>query len=250
VFTTQRAASAYSQRYPAAAGKCLIIENGYDEGAFTGVQPDRCGTPAATLLLLHSGLIYPKDRNPSTFFEAVKGLISAGKLDRSRLLIRFRAPHHDEEVKAFAAQHGLADVVEVAPPVPYRQAIAEMMGADLLLVFQGTYFNTQIPAKIYEYLRAQRPVLAVLDPTGDTAAQLRQFEGVFYGDIANQVDIANTLTTFLIAMSKENMPVAFSNNLQKVKKYSRLEQTKILAKQFNRTIQTGIQGIGANDIPH
>ena len=232
VFTTQRAASAYSQRYPAAAGKCLVIENGYDEDAFTDVQPDRCGTPADTLLLLHSGLIYPKDRNPSTFFEAVKGLIAAGTLDRNRLRIRFRAPHHDDEVKAFAAQHGLADVVEVAPPVPYRKAIAEMMAADLLLVFQGSYFNTQIPAKIYEYLRAQRPVFAVLDPTGDTAAQLRQFDAVFYGDIASQADIANSLTTFLIIMGKESMQAALSSNLQKVKKYSRVEQAKYLAEKF------------------
>lgn len=233
VFTTSRAASAYSQRYPAAAGKCLVIENGYDEGAFTGVEPDRCGTPANTLLLLHSGLIYPKDRNPSTFFEAVKGLIDAGKLDRSRLCIRFRAPHHDDEVNAYAVQHGLADVVEVAPPVPYRQAIAEMMGADLLLVFQGSYFNTQIPAKIYEYLRAQRPVLAVLDPTGDTSAQLHKFEGVFFGDIADEADIANALAQFLDGIALGSSAAALAVNLDRVKQYSRMEQAKILAKQFS-----------------
>ena len=232
VFTTQRAAATYAQRYPSQAHKCQVIENGYDEDAFTGVQPNRFGTPDNTLLMLHSGLIYPKDRNPSTFFEAIKGLIDAGKLDRSHLCIRFRAPHHDDEVKAFAAQYGLADVVDVAPPVPYRQAIAEMMGADLLMVFQGSYFNTQIPAKIYEYLRAKRPVLAVLDPTGDTAAQLRQFEAVFYGDIASQMEISNTLTVFLNAIGTAAMATALSSNLHKVKKYSRVEQTQYLAEKF------------------
>lgn len=233
VFTTQRAAATYAQRYPSQAHKCQVIENGFDEDAFTGVQPNRFGIAHCTLLMLHSGLIYPKDRNPSTFFEAIKGLIDTGQLDRSRLCIRFRAPHHDDEVRAFAAKHGLVDVVDIAPPLPYRQAISEMMGADLLLVFQGSYFNTQIPAKIYEYLRAQRPVLAVLDPTGDTAAQLRQFDAVFYGDIASQTDIANTLTAFLNAVGTAVMAAALSSNSHTVMKYSRAEQAKVLVNQFD-----------------
>ena len=234
VFTTQRAATAYGERYPAAARKCVVIENGYDEGAFAGVQPNRFGTPTDTLLLLHSGLIYPENRNPTTFFEAIKTLIDAGKLNRSRLVIRFRAPHHDDEVKAFAAIHGLADIVDIAPPVPYREAIAEMMGADLLLVFQGSYFNTQVPAKIYEYLRAQRPMLAVLDPAGDTASQLRQFENVYFGDIANPKDILHSLMQFLSGIQSEKDAQTLTTNLQRVKRYSRVEQAKILAIQLSR----------------
>ncbi len=233
VFTTQRAATAYGERYPAAAKKCIVIENGYDEDAFTGVQPNRFGTPANTLLLLHSGLIYPENRNPSTFFEAVDRLINAGKLDRSRLVIRFRAPNHGDEVKAFAAKYDLADFVDIAPPVPYRDAIAEMMGADLLLVFQGSYFNTQVPAKIYEYLRTERPILAVLDPAGDTATQLRQFEGVYFGDISSQESIFRVLTQFLNGVQTKPEVPALTSNLQKVKKYSRVEQAKILATQLN-----------------
>ena len=250
VFTTQRAANAYGERYPASAAKCMVIENGYDEDAFTGVKPDRFGTPPETLLMLHSGLIYPQDRNPSTFFAAIQALIDDGTLDRSRLRIRFRAPHHDNEVKAFAKAHGLEDVVDIAPPVPYRQAIAEMMGADLLLVFQGSYFNAQIPAKIYEYVRAMRSVLAVLDPTGDTAVQLQQFCGVFYGDIASQTHIAAALTTFLNATRSGNMAATLTVNLQKVKKYSREEQTKFLAKQFKITARSGSQGAKLNELPH
>lgn len=235
VFTTQRAAMAYGERYPAAASKCVVIENGYDEEAFTGLQPNRFGTPADTLLILHSGLIYPKDRNPSTFFEAVKALIDDGKIDRSRLCIRFRAPHHDTEVKEFAAAYGLADVVDVAPPIPYQQAIAEMMGSDLLLVFQGSYFNAQIPAKIYEYLRVQRPVLAVLDPLGDTANQLSQFDGVHYGNIMSQSDIHGALVEWLNGLKQTKKSASYIKNLITVKKYSRHSQAEYLSTILNKT---------------
>jgi peptidoglycan/xylan/chitin deacetylase (PgdA/CDA1 family)/glycosyltransferase involved in cell wall biosynthesis len=234
VFTTERAAKAYGERYPEAANKCVVIENGYDEEAFTGVQPNRFGTPPDTLLLLHSGLIYPQDRNPSTFFAAVQGLIHSGELDRGRLCIRFRAPHHGDEVRAFAAAYGLEDVVDIAPAVPYQEAIAEMMAADLLLVFQGSYFNAQIPAKIYEYVRAQRPVLAVLDPAGDTAMQLHQFEEVYFGDIASQGDIQIALSQWLNGRGCSAQVAAYARNFVAVKKYSRVAQSMCLTEVLHK----------------
>ena len=229
IFTTQPASLVYGQRYPEFATKCLVIENGYDEDAFEGVQADRHGTPSESLLLLHSGLIYPQDRNPSTFFAAVLELIQEGLLNRSQLCIRFRAPHHDAEVKGFAALHGLEDIVDIAPPIPYRSAIAEMMGADLLLVFQGTNFNAQIPAKIYEYLRAQRPVLAVLDPVGDTATQLRKFEGVHMGNIASKAHIKAALLSWLETKRLGGQQFAWANNFDAIRKYSRIAQTELLS---------------------
>src|SRR5699024_9966127 len=111
------------------------------------------------------------------------------------------------EVQAYAVQYGLQDLVEVAPPISYRDAIAEMMGADVLLVFQGSNFNAQIPAKIYEYIRAQRPVLALLDPVGDTAAQLGKFaDGVFQADIDNEASIEACLLAWLQQKEKAISP--------------------------------------------
>jgi hypothetical protein len=47
-----------------------------------------------------------------------------------------------------------------------------MLGADSLLVLQGATCNAQVPAKVYEYLRAARPILGLADPSGDTARVL------------------------------------------------------------------------------
>jgi hypothetical protein len=48
-----------------------------------------------------------------------------------------------------------------------------MLDSDGLLVLQGADCNHQIPAKVYEYLRAGRPILGLTDPQGDTAGVLR-----------------------------------------------------------------------------
>ncbi|MDT1843316.1 glycosyltransferase family 4 protein, partial [Acinetobacter baumannii] len=77
------------------------------------------------------------------------------------LRIVLRAPGDLAAVSSMVDQADVADIVEVAPPVPYRLALEEMLMADGLMVFQGTLFNTQIPAKIYEYFRARKPILGL-----------------------------------------------------------------------------------------
>lgn len=236
VFTTLRAAQDYAERYPLARDKCVVIENGYDESAFEGVAPVRHGVSEDTLLLLHSGLIYPGERNPSAFFTAVRHLLDRGRLDRNRLRIRFRASHHEREVIDFAKRHQLDDIVEVAPSIPYRQAIAEMLGADALLLFQGRNFNGQIPAKAYEYLRAQRPILAAVDPAGDSAALLRDFEHVALGDINDVPALEAALEHWLQSLSSPGLEQGFLTNLQKVEKYSRATQARRLASLFDLVV--------------
>ncbi len=238
VFTTERAAQTYRARYPQWADKCVVIENGYDEDAFAGNQPHRQGTADHQLLLLHSGIIYPRDRDPGPFFAAVAHMLAQGQLSRETLRVRFRAPKHADEVLALAVQHGLQEVVEVAPPIPYREAIAEIMAADLLLVFQGTHFNTQIPAKIYEYLRSGRPILGLVDPSGDTAAQLRTFPGVLLADIAQPGSIAESLREW-----RENPSVteAAHGNAQLALRFSRELRAAALAQLMQTCVDEHAQ---------
>lgn len=230
IFTSQRAALTYAQRYPEIAHKCKVIENGFDEAIFETAKPKRSNIADDCLLMLHSGMIYPKDRNPSHFFAAVQSLIVSGQLNKNKIRIRFRAPQHSDEVSAFAAQYGLEKIVDIEPPISYQDAISEMMAADALIVFQGSNFNAQIPAKMYEYIRAQRPVLAFLDPAGDTAVQLSQFkEGVFQADINSTESIQSALLAWLDGLQSLDFSRGMPENIELVKNYSRRSQAKMLA---------------------
>ncbi|WP_296502328.1 glycosyltransferase [Rhodoferax sp.] len=178
VFTTPSAARMYQQRYPAAAGRMVVLENGYDEESFSpaALAPHEASGPAAgtqPLLMLHSGIVYPLERDPTQLFIALARLRSEGTLGPAELRIRFRASVHDDLLRQLAQTHGAQDFIELSPAIPYREALAEMMAADVLLVMQASNCNAQIPAKIYEYLRAGKPILALTDPEGDTAGVLR-----------------------------------------------------------------------------
>lgn len=177
VFTTPSAARIYQERYPNQADRMVVLENGYDEESFrdAGKQPEtNNGTPAngRQLVMLHSGIIYPIDRNPTQLFMALSRLMNDRLISPSDIRIRFRAPVHSEFLIDLSKTYGVQDFIEICPAIPYRAALTEMLGADVLLVLQGSGCNSQIPAKIYEYLRAGKPILGLTDPLGDTAAVL------------------------------------------------------------------------------
>ena len=229
VFVTRRMAEMYQSRYPQIAGKCSVIPNGYDGDAFIGVEPQRFGAASDKLLFLHSGIIYPVDRDPSAFFVAVAKLLEEGAIVREKICIRFRAPVHGEEILALAVKFGLADIVEVAPPVAYKDAIGEMLGADFLLLLQGSSFNVQIPAKVYEYLRTGNPIIALVDPAGDTANLLTEFPSAVVADISNSEQIAQHVGALILRLSQVEYQTLLKADQQSVARFSREKQAVALA---------------------
>lgn len=172
VFVTRGAAALYRRRYPAAAERIAVIENGFDESSFADLATDAGPLVPGRRTLVHSGIVYPSERDPTHLFAALGALKRSGRA--GDLLVRFRAPEHDELLRELARRNDVEDMIDVAPALPYREALEEMRRADGLLVLQASNCNEQIPAKVYEYLRAQRPILALTDPEGDTADLLRR----------------------------------------------------------------------------
>ena len=201
VFTTHSALADYRQRFPqVSSAKFRVIENGYDDEAFDTAMPPPAERPppgARRLTLLHSGVLYQDGRDPSPFLQALARLEAQGLVTPAGLRVVLRAPGDLQDMQARVDAAGVAHLVEVAPPVPYGEAVREMLDADGLMVFQGSPFNAQIPAKVYEYFRARKPIIGLLDPAGETA---RVLIGAGFGNIAHidgTDDIVRVLQEFL-----------------------------------------------------
>jgi glycosyltransferase involved in cell wall biosynthesis len=195
VFVTPSARALYRARYPSLpADRFVLIENGYDEESFAAaeLQLDRSALNPGCITLLHSGIVYPSERDPRALFDALSRLHRAGRVDTQTLRIRFRAPVHADLLRELAAKTQTASLIEILPAVPYREALVEMLRADGLLVMQGANCNEQIPAKLYEYFRARRPILGLADPSGDTGTLMREAGVAHVAKLedADQVEIA------------------------------------------------------------
>ena len=172
-FTTPSAIELYRQRYPDRADRLYLLENGYDEETFANTRDGGALNPGIRTLL-HSGIVYPSERDPTKLFAALALLRDRSPDIYAGLRIRFRAAVHDELLHTLAKRHDVADAIETLPPVAYREALSEMLRADALLVLQASNCNAQIPAKLYEYFRARRPIIALTDPQGDTGLTCRE----------------------------------------------------------------------------
>jgi glycosyltransferase involved in cell wall biosynthesis len=238
VFTTQGAAATYRARYPDAAERIAVIENGYDEEVFANLPATvrRPLSPDRPLLLLHSGTMYPDERDPSTLFRALRRLVDSGRIRPGQLVLRFRASGHDGNLLARAAEAQVSEFVEVSPPAGYREALAEMMTADGLFVVQSADCNDQIPAKLYEYLRAQRPILGLADPRGDTARLLREAGQTHIGALESESAIAAALEGFLVSLRQG---AALRPHATVIARASRRERTAELAACLNRVCARG-----------
>lgn len=211
-FTTLGARQDYAARYPSveAAGKLAVIPNGYDDSAFAGLpSPPRRGE--RPLVLVHSGLLYQDGRDPGPFFNAVAGLKRTGVVNERRLRIILRASGSESSYARDLKRLHIDDVVTLAPPVLNRAALEEQARADGLLLFQGTRFNRQIPAKLYEYLRIGHPIFAVVDPSGNTADTLRLSGGAEIVPIGDTIAIAGQLAAFIQGIRNDHAPIARPN---------------------------------------
>lgn len=202
VFTSPGARRMYAERYPEIeATRWAEIPNGFDEGLFRQVEADRGGGGGARrrMVLLHSGLLDPVDRNPFPFFDALARLKARGICSAANLRIILRATGHDSVYGPAISELGIGDLIELQPAIDYADALREMIESDGLLVFQAANCNHQTPAKIYEYLRAGRSLLALTDRAGDTAEVLRAagFGDDYTAPISDPVQIEDALSRFL-----------------------------------------------------
>ncbi|MCC7489447.1 MAG: glycosyltransferase [Gammaproteobacteria bacterium] len=236
IFTTPRSLELYRQRYPALPpGKMHCIRNGYDEGDFSAFPADSARPPGRRLRLLHSGLLRLDERDPRPFLAALGDCLGDGRLRRDEVEVVFRATGDDEGHRRLVAEAGLGDVVRIEPPLPYAAALREMADADVLLVFQDRFCNHLVPAKLYEYIRTGRPVLALTDRLGETAELVEESAAGRVLDLASREEIAAALPGFLADVRRGTAPHA---TLAQAERYSRRAQTAELAAVFARLAGT------------
>ena len=237
VCTTPGTLKMYQNRFPdIPSSRFCVIENGYDEENFQSAEaitPTPSGTERP-FVLIHSGVIYPHERNPGPFFEALSELLRNGDISPASFRVVLRATGHDEYLGKLIAQHRIESIVTLAPPVSYREALSEMLGADGLLILQAASCNHQIPAKLYEYMRARRPVMALTDPDGDTASKLKSAGVHTIARLDSKNDIMRGISSFLKLATSEQAQIP---SAEAARSNSRRARSNELAAVLNGVVQ-------------
>jgi hypothetical protein len=138
-------------------GKTQILWNGFDpeDVIETYTLPWR-----QSKVLSHVGELYGgRDLRP--IVSTLQRLINSGKLSQQGILVRqigVAQPRELPEIAPLRAAQA-AGWLEIHDPVPASQARALALESDGLLLIQPQT-SVQVPAKLFEYLRTGRPILA------------------------------------------------------------------------------------------
>lgn len=163
------------------------VLNGFDPDDYglDGMRPPSAGP----LSIVYTGAIYPGRRDPTPLFQAIARL--GPRAEDVRVRFYGTSPDH---VMPLARRCGVERLVEIFPSVPYRESVRIQKTADVLLLLQWNDPREQgnVPAKLFEYLAAMRPILGLGLTDGVPAGVIRQrAAGLFANDpdqIAGQLE--------------------------------------------------------------
>ena len=166
VVVSDAVADRMRQRYPFCRRRIELIWNGYDPADPICPLPI---PPRPYKLIIHAGVLY-RSRFPIAVMDSLLRLIDSGRLDPGTVRLRLLGEIADRHLfDALPSVPRLIElgVLDIGPKMlPRSQALEEVASADILLLLDvmgksGSGYT--VPAKVFEYLRIARPVLALTD---------------------------------------------------------------------------------------
>ena len=233
VFTTASAKDDACRGCKSIQRKSIVIENGFEESEFfyQTFMAFKKNTRINKIILVHSGLLYKHGRNPENFFMVIADLKRENRLPEG-LNVILRGSGFEEYYEKIIKNLHLEQIILLRPRTKRARALEEMAHADGLLLFQGELFNRQVPAKVYEYFAMKKPILGLVDLSGETARILKRYPSAKLGKIAEKESIRRVLLSFFEELPKLKQKARTFNPDQ----FSRKSRAKELAFLLNRVV--------------
>lgn len=228
VFVTEEAMTAYREYHGLpSVQSCTVIENGYDETNFSKLDsiPNTSLFDSNKFSLYYSGVLYPDGRDPTPLFSALGFLTRNGVIKPTNFELVFQGSGDGSKFRQLISELKLNEIVRFEESVSFLESLKNMMAADALCLIQDSVFNLQIPGKLYEYIRAAKPILVCAPPKSATANESLKIPFARIGH--NSAEIAQCIVEIVNIIS---FPDVCSSD------YSRKTKAKKLAKHLTEAL--------------
>jgi len=202
-----------------------------------GFDPENINFPPIPLTekftITYTGQIYTEKQDPLKILVALKDLISNGTINPNDVEIRFYGPEYlwlQKEIEKYK----LSSVVKQYGIISKEVSLKKQWESQILLLLnwedkqeKGVY-----PGKVFEYLVAQRPILATGGFGLDVVEKL--LNETETGAYISTIDgIKKSLIKFYLEY-KQKGKISFKDNLEIINKYSAREMAKGFVNILNK----------------
>lgn len=231
--TTQPMADAYARQLPDIATP-VVLPCGYDPDELVSGRVET--RPGDCLVMAHVGTVYGH-RSPLPLLESIARLVASGELRAGQLLVRFFGKMENAEGRGLARrvrELGIEAMVEVGGVVSQAEALAVIRDAHVGLVLAEKQ-PLQVPAKLFEYIGLQRPMLVLGDgATADLVSRL----GV--GFACGRHDLDDTLRQLIAGWRSDRLASLHKNLAVAASQYA----MPAIARGLLGFIDTGVAPMG------
>ena len=200
--------------------KIRVITNGFDPEEYKKTEL------SDKFSIIYTGQIYPGKQQPETFFRALSNLLSSSLISEDDVEVLFFGPPY-RYMDRMISEYNLQKVVCKKGIIPREEALYNQRRAQILLVFnwvdakqQGVYTG-----KVFEYLAARRPILAVGGPQGVVSDLLMETKTGIHPE--NEELLSDTILSWYEEF-KHKGSVSYQGN-EMISKYSHLKMAESIA---------------------
>ena len=197
---------------------------GYDEDDFKDMLKKN---ETDKINILHAGIL-GKDRNPEIFFKVLHDLIQKTPDLKEKIKINF-AGTIDISVKKEIEKNKLSYNFNDLGNLPRKKVLDLMVNSNILLLPINKADNAKgrLPGKLYEYLRAQTPILAFGNKDSDVEIILEMTKTGYLFEYEDYQGIYEFLDNLI------NQKVRFEPNINEIGTFTVENQTKKIAEYLN-----------------
>ena len=210
------------QKLPALSPQNVsVITNGFDPSDFDGIEPIK---NESRFTIVHSGTLFSW-RRLQLFLAAMKVALQQEPALKKFLSLKLIGIVPTDDQQAIV-DFGLSKYVSILGYLPYKNSLAHILGADALLLIVGNipHAANMLTSKLFDYLGANRPIIA-LGPAGMVRDIVRQEK---LGVTLDENDVEG-IAENLVNMFEQKLNGGIRHSASSHKKYQRPALTQKLA---------------------
>ncbi|MBW7848723.1 MAG: glycosyltransferase [Bacteroidales bacterium] len=205
-----------------------VISNGFDESDFGNARE----AASKIFRIFYSGMFLP-DQNPPELWEALGELVREYPDFAASLELEFTG-RTDMSIRQSIDKNGLTPFLKLNDYIPHAQLPARQQQAALLLLSINRIENAGyiLTGKVFEYLAAHRPILAICPQNSDVGEIIQETKSGYTVEFGQK----ERMKTLILQLFQEHQNGNLTLSQQQTESYTRKNLTIKLVSLLNQCL--------------